>query len=354
MEENPKAAESKETLLSLQELEPSPVDDTPIDVEKGSYFDRSRPNARPPLLVRSSTLGLSGHGVVYWRTFPSPPPTALSPLPSTHPPPSPTTPPLNPPPLTPHPPTHTVTRTQKYSSYAFTAFLTLHLTNTSLLPLLTRSLPASDTYLLLTRPYYQSPLAEPLVVALPLAAHVAAGLVLRLYRRRQTGLRHGAADDRAHRNRNWWPPLSGASALGYVLLPFVLGHAFVNRVLPLWVEGGSSGVGLQYVAHGFARQPVVARAGYVVFVGVGVWHVVWGWAKWVGWTPGQVGEWEGGGAGRARKRRWYVLNAVSACVAGLWLAGGLGVVGRGGEMRGWLGRGYDELYRRVPVVGRWM
>lgn len=79
MEENPKAAESKETLLSLQELDPSPVDDTPVDLEKGSYFDRSRPDARPRLLARSSTLGLSGHSTVYWRTFPSPPPTSLSP-----------------------------------------------------------------------------------------------------------------------------------------------------------------------------------------------------------------------------------------------------------------------------------
>ncbi|MCJ1368560.1 hypothetical protein MMC16_007704 [Acarospora aff. strigata] len=326
MEKNAQAAESKETLLSLQELDPSPVDDneSPTDVEKGDYFDRQRP--RP--IQRSSTLGLSGHSAIYW-----------------------------------------LSRLQKYSSYAFTTFLTLHITNTSLIPLLTHSLPASDTYLLLTRPYYQSPIAEPLLVALPLATHVASGIALRLYRRRQNGLRYGdegrdrtstgtsTSTSTREDRRKWWPPLSGTSALGYVLLPFALGHVFVNRVLPLRVEGGSSGVGLQYVAHGFARMPAVAGVGYAVFVGVGVWHVVWGWAKWMGWTPAQsVGQGRGGGAeGQLRrKRRWYVLNAGSAMVAALWLAGGLGVVGRGGEMRGWLGRGYDELYRRVPVVGRWI
>ena len=79
MESNPKAAESKETLVSLQELEPSPVDDSAVDVEKGDYFDRARPHPRPQLLARSSTLGLSGHSTVYWRKFPGPRPFPLHP-----------------------------------------------------------------------------------------------------------------------------------------------------------------------------------------------------------------------------------------------------------------------------------
>jgi len=91
MEGNPKAAESKETLLSLQELDPSPVDDSPVDIEKGDYFDRSSPNAHPPLLARSSTLGLSGHSTVYWRMFPLAHPLS-SPLRPTTPPHQPTNP----------------------------------------------------------------------------------------------------------------------------------------------------------------------------------------------------------------------------------------------------------------------
>ncbi|KAI9873846.1 MAG: hypothetical protein M1830_010538 [Pleopsidium flavum] len=312
MEKNPKAAESRETLLSLQELEPSPVDEDPIDIEKGDYFDtdHSSPPPPPPPLARSTTLGLSGHSTVYW-----------------------------------------LTRLQKYSSYTLTTFLTLHITNTSLIPLLTPTLAHAEPYLLLTRPYYQSPLTEPLLLLAPLLTHIASGTLLRLHRRRQSALHYGA-ETRSDRRRVAWPKLSGTSALGYLLVPFLVGHAFVNRVLPLWVEGGSSGVGLGYVGHGFARMMGVAGVGYAVFVGVGVWHVVWGWARWLGWTPGQVGE--GGVQGQLRrKRRWYVINGVSAVVAALWMAGGLGVVGRGGEVKGWLGRGYDELYRRVPIVGRW-
>ena len=131
---------------------------------------------------------------------------------------------------------------------------------------------------------------------------------------------------------------------------------FVNRLLPLWVEGGSSGVGLQYVAHGFAKHPIVAFGGYAVLVGVGSAHFVWGAAKWMGWAPSQGKRGEEGGGERAvrAKRRWYGINGVVALLAGLWMAGGLGVVGRGGKMGGWVGKGYDELYRRTPVVGAWM
>jgi hypothetical protein len=54
-----------------------------------------------------------------------------------------------------------------------------------------------------------------------------------------------------------------------------------------------------------------------------------------------------------RKRRWYGINALSAIVAGLWLAGGLGIVGRGGKVSGWIGREFDELYHSMPLLGKW-
>jgi len=282
--------------------------------------------------------------VTWWRTFP------LLYLYFDPFPPSPTHQPYQ---LTNH---ATVLRTQRYSSYAFTAFLSLHITNTALIPLLTRSVPASDTYLLLTRPYYQSPLMEPLLVIAPLTLHVISGITLRLYRRRQSALRYGA-ETRSDRRMIAWPKLSGVSALGYVLTPLVLGHAAVNRLLPLWVEGGSSGVGLQYVAHGFAKDPWVANAGFAVLVGAGSAHFVWGWAKWMGWTPDygyseERSSWGDEERERKKNRRWWEINGVVALVAGIWIAGGLGVVGRGGAMGGWMGRAYDELYRRIPIIGR--
>lgn len=245
-----------------------------------------------------------------------------------------------------------MTRIQRYSSYAFTVFAALHIANTSLIPLLTRSIAASDTYLLLTRPYYQSFPLEPLVVVAPLGLHLASGVALRLYRRRQNLARYGA-ESRGDRRRVAWPALSGTSLAGYALAPLLLGHALVNRGLPLWYEGGSSSIGLEYVSHGFARHPLVSWAGFAALVGLAVGHSVWGWARWTGWTPGAVVA--GGEEGRRRReRRWWGVNAVSLVVAAVWMAGGLGVVGRGGEVHGWVGKEYDELYRRIPVVGKWM
>jgi hypothetical protein len=242
-----------------------------------------------------------------------------------------------------------VKRIQKYSSYTFTLFLGFHITNTSILPLLTRSIADSDRYLLLTRPFYQSPLSEPFVVALPLLTHIGSGVALRLYRRHQLAKRYGYESHEQRRHLRW-PSLSGTSLLGYILLPLVTGHVFVNRVLPLWVEGDSSGAGLGFVSHGFARQGVVSFVGYSALIIVGAWHFVWGGANWLGLTPKSVPA----EAVEGRKRRWYALNALSAGMAGLWMLGGLGVVGRGGATDGWVGRGYDELYSRIPVVGRWM
>lgn len=245
-----------------------------------------------------------------------------------------------------------LSRIQRYSSYTFSVFAAFHITNTSLIPLLTRSVPASDPYLLLTRPYYQSwPLAEPLIIIGSLTAHIGSGIALRLHRRRQDVTNYGA-DERSWRRRIAWPKVSGTSKLGYLLMPAVLVHAWINRVIPVNVSGGSSTVGLGYVAHGFAKHPVVANVGYAFLVGVGVWHFVWGAARYFDALPSQI-TFAGEAGRRDREKRWYVLNATSFVVAAVWLAGGLGVVGRGGLASGWIGREYDELYKSIPLVGHW-
>ena len=87
-------------------------------------------------------------------------------------------------------------------------------------------------------------------------------------------------------------------------------------------------------------------------MGVGVWHFMWGWAKWLKLAPSQAGV--AGAKGQLRrKRRWYGVNGVAASVSGLWLAGSLMVMGRAGRTEGWVGREYDELLKHVPVLGRW-
>jgi len=292
---------SEETLISLQQLDPSPID-TPPEV------DKQLPDLpSPPHPSKSTILGLSGsgHGVVYY-----------------------------------------LTRLQRYSSYAFTVYTTIHLTNTSIIPLFTQSVPAAESYLLLTRPYYQSPLLEPLLVTLPITIHVLSGFALRFHRRNQSLKRYGAANlpitKRLAAHVKVWPPLSRLSISGYVLAPLVLGHAFANRILPWWVEGGSSSVGLGFVSHGFAKHPAVAWVGYIALVGVGVGHFVWGMAKWQNWTPV--------GSEKKAKTRWWAINGISVLFTALWMVGGLGVVGRGGAADGWIGISYDTLYAKIPAL----
>ena len=93
--------------------------------------------------------------------------------------------------------------------------------------------------------------------------------------------------------------------------------------------------------------------GLGLLVGVGVWHGVWGWSKWMGWNPEGVRGFGEEGR-RARKRRVWVLNGVAAAIAGVWMAGGLGVVGTAGAASGWLGKEYDGLLQRIPILAKWL
>ncbi|KAH8816817.1 hypothetical protein F5884DRAFT_665220 [Xylogone sp. PMI_703] len=239
-----------------------------------------------------------------------------------------------------------LSRVQKYSSYTFAVFASLHLTNTSIIPLITRSVPASEPYLLLTRPFYQSAFFEPIVVILPITAHVLSGLALRVRRRNQTLVRYGAANisiaKRLQMHLKVWPPVSWTSVSGYILTPLVLGHAYVNRFLPWLYEGGSSSVGLAYVSHGFAKHPAISYAAYGAIVGFGAGHFIWGMSRWMGWLPT--------GKDKKAKRRWWTLHGVSALLTALWMAGGLGVIANGGKAEGWEGKGYDQLLSKVPLI----
>lgn len=266
-----------------------------------------------------------------------------------------------------------MTRIQRYSTYALSIFTGIHLANTSLLPLLTRSVPASESYLLLAREIYQTPLTEPLFVALPVAAHVAAGVALRLVRRSQNLTKYGGATPAVVPQKsasaishaapaawhNPWPHMSVISLSGYGFSLFLSAHVFMNRLLPLRVEGDSSDIGLAYVAHGFARHPATSYVAYAGLLGLGCGHMVWGWAKWIGLAPlagwsadlKSVGSTRNRGEDvRRRKRRrriWLWVNGTAVLATVMWAAGGLGIVARGGRMDGWVGKVYDELYAAV-------
>lgn len=256
-------------------------------------------------------------------------------------------------------PPETVTRIQRYSSYTFSVFAGLHLANTSIIPLIYRSVPYSEPFLVMAREIYQTPLTEPLLIGLPVLAHVASGLALRLVRRKQNLRRYGNAAahqlvEHRGQSRSWaWPPLSNISASGYLFLGLLAAHVAVNRAVPLIVEGDSSNVGLQYVAHGFARAApylqVQAWPSYAALVYFAAGHMVWGWAKWFGVAPVPLASWQEEHAlaphvRRRRRRAWWAVQGSAVAVAALWAAGGLGVVAKAGRAGGWLGSVYDGMY----------
>lgn len=257
---------------------------------------------------------------------------------------------------------------QKYSTYPPSLFFVLHITNTSLIPLATRCLSSSEPYLLLTRPIYQSPPLEPVLLTIPVLTHVASGIALRALRQSRRARRSGAETREQRRAVTPWRRPSVQAQLGYMLIPLLGAHVLVNRITPLIVEGGSSSVGLGFVAHGIARKPWVMRTGYVVFVGIGVWHFVGGWAQWMGWKTADapdlgsrrgskamyLGSEKGMKEMKAKRRRRWIVNGLAAAGTVLWLSGALGVLGRAGIGSGWEARNWDELYRQVPVLGRFL
>ena len=299
----------------LTEVEPSPVEETPSG-SKEDYFGSSNDTNGPASYGPGHSLGLFQHSAIWY-----------------------------------------LTRIQKYSSYVFTAYGAAHIVNTSIIPLITRSVSESERYVLLTRPYYQGIPAEPLLVIIPLWAHVISGVALRIVRRNLNAKRYGDLSSKEGKksflSSDFWPRVSGISKLGYPFLPLLIGHIFVNRAIPQQFAGGQSNVNLSYVSHAFAKHPIVSYAGFSALIGVGVWHITWGWAKWLGLTPEQTTA-SGGDRELWKKRRWYIINGLAAAVTGLWMAGGFGVIGRAGPAPGYIGRMYDQMYHRIPIVGRWM
>ncbi|KAL2111974.1 hypothetical protein VUR80DRAFT_8888 [Thermomyces stellatus] len=248
-----------------------------------------------------------------------------------------------------------LSRVQRYSSITFSIFTSIHFANTSLIPLLTRSVPASETYLLQARELYQTSLSEPLLVAAPAVAHVSSGLALRLLRRSQNARRYANdAPAGGRSNMRIWPHVSWISVSGYAFTVFFAAHVTLNRVVPLMVEGDSSDIGLAYVAHGFARHTVISSLGYVGLLAAGCGHMVWGAAKWLGIAPpspsrGDAYQVVDPRMEKSRRRVWLGINATSAAVALFWAAGGLGVVARGGLSPGWIGKLYDGLFASVGL-----
>jgi hypothetical protein len=151
-----------------------------------------------------------------------------------------------------------------------------------------------------------------------------------------------------------WPAVSGTSRLGYAFAAWLSLHVFLNRAWPHLASVGAAGgggaeIGLGFVSHAFARKGPLVGPAYLMLLLSGVGHMVWGMAKFWGYSPKQVGP--GIEAAQRRKRRWYVINATWAAVGAVWFAG-MGVVVRGGEAMGWVAKQYDALLGSMPGLGR--
>lgn len=262
-----------------------------------------------------------------------------------------------------------VSALQKYSTYPPTLFAALHFANTSLIPLATQSLPESDNYLLLTRPIYQSPSFEHIILTIPILTHIASGIVLRNIRSSRRARLYGAETRNQRYALSFWPRMSLQARLGYAFAPLLATHVLVNRVMPIMVDGGSSSIGLSFVAHGIARSRIFWVTYYHIFVVVGVYHILGGLASWMGWriTTARkariskkgslgvhLGEVESEQHLKRWRRMWWNFNKVAAMGACIWLAGALWVVGNGGEASGWESKGWNEIYSRIPVIGSWL
>jgi Protein of unknown function (DUF1691) len=240
---------------------------------------------------------------------------------------------------------------QRLSSVVFSIFVILHLANTAIIPLVLGSVSASEPYLLLTRKFYQNPVLEIVLVALPLVAHVASGISLRLIRRSQNLERHVRAGTEQQGDeilpskpstRRIWPPLSYISLAGYALAIFMIPHLQLFRVLPLFVEDTSSAISLEYVGHFFSRQPGLASVLYIPLIVSSSFHVVWGWSKWLGLAPRTYSPANPAQLG-GRRRIFWRLHAVAVLLGMVWAAGGLGILSGGGAVPGPRGEYYDRL-----------
>jgi succinate dehydrogenase/fumarate reductase cytochrome b subunit len=262
-----------------------------------------------------------------------------------------------------------VSALQRYSTYPPIFFAALHFTNTSLIPIATRSVPESDNYLLLTRPIYQSPSLENFILTIPILTHIASGIALRNIRSSRRARLYGAETRDQRYALSFWPRMSLQARLGYVFAPLLATHVLVNRVVPVMVDGGSSSISLGFVAHGIARSRVFWVTYYHIFVFVGVYHILGGLASLMGWRittarktrgsrkgvlEGDLGHTESDQHIRRRKKMWWNFNKIATLGACIWLAGALWIVGNGGEGLGWEAKRWNEIYSQVPIIGNWL
>ncbi|BEJ01590.1 hypothetical protein CcaverHIS631_0602720 [Cutaneotrichosporon cavernicola] len=131
---------------------------------------------------------------------------------------------------------------------------------------------AADNVMLVGREYYH--FLEPIAVYLPLGLHLASSLVKRVL--------VVSRSKRFH--------MTTHTVLGYVLIPLVIPHLILHRLIPS-TEGppinqlSPSEMGYEFVGYACATRKWMT-AGYVVLTGVALWHGIVGGIKVLHWARG--------------------------------------------------------------------
>ncbi|WOO81617.1 uncharacterized protein LOC62_03G005140 [Vanrija pseudolonga] len=238
-----------------------------------------------------------------------------------------------------------LTHTQNASAAVFGVFLTVHLA--APIAAAVGGLAGADGAMLIGREYYL-PL-EPIAVFAPLGLHVAASIARRALIAAKTGPRK----------------LSTQQYLGYALLPLVLPHLLLHRLIPADAAPPVSALspsefGFEFVANAVATRPWMT-VGYLALTGAGLFHAFVGGMKVVGWAKRLLGKGKKGadgevaGAGAAPRkvgsRRRIGLRGIVATLVGVV---GIGLWRLGDESAGistTVLRRYDAVYAAAPWAG---
>ncbi|BEJ16877.1 hypothetical protein CspHIS471_0602780 [Cutaneotrichosporon sp. HIS471] len=222
---------------------------------------------------------------------------------------------------------------------------------------------AADNVMLVGREYYH--FLEPLAVYLPLGLHLASSLVKRVLLVSRSKRFH----------------VTTHTVLGYVLIPLVVPHLILHRLIPS-TEGppinqlSPSEMGYEFVGYACATRKWMT-AGYVVLTGVALWHGIVGGIKVLHWARGLLRRPDTAGSGergsedksadssktneKKKKRRLHVsqaerLQAIRTLVTTTTTAVCVGLVRLTADAQGlssFVASRYDAVFATAPwaVVG---
>ncbi|CAD6579354.1 MAG: hypothetical protein TREMPRED_002454 [Tremellales sp. Tagirdzhanova-0007] len=235
-----------------------------------------------------------------------------------------------------------LTASQNTSALVFSVFFGLHLAS----PLAASVFGGSgaDKTMMIAREYYL-PL-EPLLVYAPLAIHLTSSLSKRAILAYRTGR---------------LPPRTSHIIAGYALIPLVLPHILIHRIIPQSSDYpisnlSPSELGFDFVAWSVRQWPGWSAVGYLGLVGVGTWHAGVGIMKVVTWLRGwrsgiqKIGV-EGKQKRSVPKRRKIGLRG---SLAALLAVVGVSLVRLHGEGKGVstvMAKRYEAVYARLPWSG---